>query len=152
MVKNDGPARPFKIPLRSPDQLDPNRHAPRWEHNKFNRELIEGNSNNKRGNTYPSPKPKIANTQNTRSQSSMQRPEPGRLSCMGCYQTGHLLYKCQEFLSLSLDERWKIVRGKNICSICLNGVHSLLKCTGGPCSAAQPHNSTLCRSGFQDRR
>lgn len=143
-------------PPRTQPELNPNRHAPRWEQNKYDWDLVgNNNKNNKRTNTYPpNQTSKRANTLGIQNYNSSSSPELGYLNCLGCYQTGHLMFKCPEFLGMSFEERQKVVRKRQICPLCLNSHHKIIQCTKGPCkrcTPSKPHNSTLCPTGMQER-
>lgn len=40
-------------------------------------------------------------------------------SCIRCGQTGHRIADCMAFRRLNVDERWKVLRQKGLCRICL---------------------------------
>lgn len=58
----------------------------------------------------------------------------------------HLLYKCEKFVELSVDDREEIVKNTNACTNCLKIGHSNRVCWSGPCKMCkQKHNSLLHR-------
>lgn len=69
--------------------------------------------------------------------------------CEAC-SGDHMVYDCDEYLSLNLNARWAFVRARSLCANCLKRGHSVDKCFQPPCSYEECkkkdpwHNSTLC--------
>lgn len=64
--------------------------------------------------------------------------------CVQC-QSNHNLYRCPEFLSLSVRAREEKVNDWRLCGNCLRPGHRPSQCKGGLCrTCKQPHNSVLC--------
>lgn len=60
----------------------------------------------------------------------------------------HVLYKCDLFKKLPLNNRWEIVKGANLCRCCLRAGHVSRECNFQQCSycpeATVKHNFRLC--------
>lgn len=64
--------------------------------------------------------------------------------CLGCHGP-HVLYKCPEFLSMTLEQRHELVERRKICPLCLVDFHKVIMCKKKTCEQCPlPHNSTLC--------
>lgn len=60
-------------------------------------------------------------------------------------KASHGLYRCSDFLSLSLRAREDKVHAWRLCGNCLNAGHRASECKRGDCRTCQkPHNSVLC--------
>lgn len=83
------------------------------------------------------------------------KPSTGLPPCPMCQQD-HPMYKCKEFVRLSLQARRDFVRTNNVCQMCLKpDDHQVQPCNEQPCirCAGQPlHNSLLCPSREVERR
>lgn len=57
----------------------------------------------------------------------------------------HTIYKCEEFLKLSINDRKERVRNLNLCENCLRTGHTKANCQLGPCRLCKTkkHNSLL---------
>lgn len=73
--------------------------------------------------------------------------------CLGCKKSGHPLFFCKRFLSLPFNERWRLVKEKGICQLCLCEQHSIMECQDGDCGqCSEPHNSTLCAISIEKKK
>ncbi|XP_062704316.1 uncharacterized protein LOC134286681 [Aedes albopictus] len=66
---------------------------------------------------------------NTSGSSGTESSNPTVKPCVHCSKTDHRVAECPDFKRLSVDERWKVLRQKGLCRICLI-----------------PHRSWPCRS------
>ena len=65
-------------------------------------------------------------------------------SCFYCKNPMHSIYKCEEFLNLSIDERFQKVKTMKLCWNCLKPFHFSWKCKLSKCSRCKrPINSLL---------
>lgn len=76
--------------------------------------------------------------------------QPKVISCEKC-QAEHRLYQCEEFKTLSLDDKFKVVKENKSCHNCLRK-HGFAKCNKSQfrclhCSA-KGHHSLLCKKKF----
>lgn len=77
---------------------------------------------------------------------NLNRPVSRHLPCRVC-RGDHPLFKCPEFLALSMDSRMQHVNRFNLCQNCLKSGHLPANCYSGPCTRCpgRPrHNSVLC--------
>jgi len=71
-------------------------------------------------------------------------------NCPFCKKTDHPAWKCMEFKSRSVDERWKLVNQARVCKLCF-GTHKTDKCKLKPCkidSCGKMHNHFLHPTKF----
>lgn len=65
-------------------------------------------------------------------------------NCPLCRES-HNLYRCTDFLALSLRSREEKVQAWRLCGNCLRAGHRTSECKNGRCrTCKQPHNSVLC--------
>lgn len=64
----------------------------------------------------------------------------------------HAIQNCKKFLSLSVPERSKRVREKNLCSNCRRDIHSLEECTSGSCVVYHKKHHTLLHANIENSR
>ena len=66
-----------------------------------------------------------------------------------CYAENHKLFQCSKFRSLSINDRWQIVRKHKLCKRCLNPSHEAqncplqINCKKRYCDNRSNHNSLL---------
>lgn len=112
-------------------------------HSKSN--VYSGSENKKQTNNNVST-PKVhcnvvTNKSSTKSQTKAARPYK---ACLMCNEK-HPLYSCQNFLDLSAEDRFKIVKDKQLCINCMRSGHSVGTCVFGPCRKCdKKHNSLIC--------
>jgi hypothetical protein len=74
------------------------------------------------------------------------------LICSFCHARGHAIWKCPDYLAMSLKQRWDMVRKQNRCPICL-GKHGISDCKSKyycyRCDEA--HNSSLCPQNLNNQ-
>lgn len=63
-------------------------------------------------------------------------------SCELCKQ-GHSIYECQQFLNLSIENRFAEVKKLNLCLNCLKGSHNVRRCWSRSCSTCGGRHNTL---------
>jgi len=81
----------------------------------------------------------LSNSHEKRDNKHFQR----KFACYHCSQN-HSIYKCPEFLSLTLPEKWERVKSLNLCENCLQKGHTISQCKSGPCRrCSENHNSLL---------
>lgn len=70
---------------------------------------------------------------------------PTTISCRLC-RTNHALYRCPEFLALSVPRRNELATQWRICLNCFRANHTTAHCRQGTCRRCpgQKHNSVLC--------
>nr|CAI5829830.1 unnamed protein product [Callosobruchus analis] len=73
-----------------------------------------------------------------------------QLKCNYCKKE-HTIYKCTEFLALSVDERLKKVKGLNLCFNCLLTGHDVSKCRLSTCSICKNKHNTLLHKDSKAR-
>nr|CAI5837829.1 unnamed protein product [Callosobruchus analis] len=73
-----------------------------------------------------------------------------QLKCNYCKKE-HIIYKCTEFLALSVDERIKKVKGLNLCFNCLLAGHDVSKCRLSTCSICKNKHNTLLHKDSKAR-
>lgn len=66
----------------------------------------------------------------------------GAMLCYYC-NNEHSIYSCDQFLKLSLDEKWKFVKGRKLCKNCLRNNHLGKQCVMGPCRKCRQYHNTL---------
>lgn len=130
------------------------RHAMRFDQHKYDWQVVKGAG--KRSNDTPVMPSKKVNVE-TMSQNSNElnqsTAQEQTIQCLGCFGP-HPLFKCKEFLEFSYQKRWEVVNNKDICPLCMVQRHRVIECSRGPCKRCrppQPHNSTLCITGFRSR-
>ena len=65
-------------------------------------------------------------------------------NCAICSKSGHPVFKCSEFLALTPQDRFKIIKQKGLCLKCFRKGHSIPNCRFFNCSSCQqPHNVLL---------
>ena len=65
--------------------------------------------------------------------------------CIACSSGSHPLFKCDEFLKMSINERIELVKKASLCNNCLRFHKD--KCKFGDCKiCSKKHNTLLCRS------
>lgn len=67
--------------------------------------------------------------------------------CKVC-QGVHPLHKCDQFLKMSVNERWQIVRSHNLCRSCFQDTHSSFHCTFPKCKNCGKAHSSLLHMEF----
>lgn len=74
-----------------------------------------------------------------------QSANPNPFSPCVCCKGSHPLYRCPDFLGMSITNRKESVSKWKICPNCLRVGHELSKCIFGPCLKCKTkHNSVLC--------
>lgn len=82
------------------------------------------------------------NSNNSQLNLSVNNSEPYSVKCNFC-KKNHTIYKCQEFLALSVKERMNSVKRLNLCQNCLRTGHSHDHCTFFPCKICKVNNKVL---------
>ncbi|XP_062557315.1 uncharacterized protein LOC134222188 [Armigeres subalbatus] len=63
--------------------------------------------------------------------------------CVSCKQV-HFLFQCEQFRTLSPQQRFEVVKKHRLCINCLKGTHQAKNCSSGSCkSCAKKHHSLL---------
>lgn len=77
------------------------------------------------------------------------KPNVKHFPCEAC-SGDHMVYDCDDYLSLSYNARWAFVRARGLCPNCLKRGHTVDHCFSRTCSNEEckkkdpRHNSTLC--------
>lgn len=105
----------------------------------------------KRNQNYSHTTPKVhCNVLTEKPQDKLQPKKQFRL-CPMC-AARHPLYSCQSFLDLSVKDKIKLVRDKQLCENCLRIGHTADSCKYGPCRKCDvKHNSLIHRDVTRDK-
>lgn len=70
------------------------------------------------------------------------------LNCAGCLQSDHIIYKCDNFLAKTPEERFDVVKKRKLCINCLSLNHVWQKCTSKTScrECGKRHHSLLHRT------
>ena len=79
----------------------------------------------------------VTHKENKRKTNSSQR-----FKCDQC-GSNHPLFSCEDFLSLSLEDKLKFIEEKKLCRNCLRTGHALNECWYGPCRHCNKKHNTL---------
>ncbi|XP_047992723.1 uncharacterized protein LOC125231325 [Leguminivora glycinivorella] len=77
---------------------------------------------------------------------SSQPKAPLEMLCLYCNSKTHLLKNCEQFLRLSIDERWEWAKEAKVCFKCLKSRHHRESCRARPCGTEgcrMSHNRLL---------
>lgn len=86
---------------------------------------------------------KANKTESTPSRESSRTREKKQMKCHQC-AGNHPLYKCNDFLQLSIAGRTDLVTRWGLCINCFGTGHYKNNCDQGPCRCGIKHNSVLC--------
>lgn len=108
---------------------------------------METQRSHRRLSSTPSSSSKVSNVDNINTPKSA-RKFLLNFPCKAC-ERGHALRRCPVFKNMTLDDRWKIVNERKLCSNCFASTHSLKNCSSSHtclhCGGV--HNSSLHRFG-----
>ncbi|XP_071578812.1 uncharacterized protein [Temnothorax nylanderi] len=63
----------------------------------------------------------------------------------------HLMYRCEKFLALSVDDRLNEIRRLKLCTNCLRNDHFVRTCKMGSCRECSRRHNTLCHRPAADQ-
>lgn len=111
-----------------------------------NANIVANSNTNVNNHTNSNANKKMnANNQGNRPTRAIS-PKRNRIQCHNCGQN-HVMFNCQRFKDLSIQERRNRVATLKLCFMCLAPGHSCgsSHCKGGVCRRCnKPHNSLLC--------
>lgn len=117
------------------------------EPNRRNRDSSQGNSRNSSRNRQAQSQTAVNPARN--------KPPTGYPLCIiETCRKDHPLFKCDEFMSKSLNGRKAFVAENHLCRVCLRMDHQTSECTRPPCDKCKhdKHNKALCPAREADRR
>lgn len=78
-----------------------------------------------------------------------------KITCLACGKEDHSIKKCNKFIELNLNDRWALIKTKNICGRCL-GNHNFKRCnlaaTCGIGDCQRKHHQLLHNFVNQDQK